>query len=158
MAKKTFYGNPVTVGASAISVRMPVVPTTTGTTIPAEGVAVTFNDLRYGVVGASSGSSYIPECEVARIASIIVPAGVHAIINFSDGRQFNCYCADKPVKVKPSMLAPAHAWRKLTDATTLFTVLICDAAGTPITGTGTALNAYSRMASGIQVNVAVRSY
>lgn len=158
MAKKRFYGEAVTIGASAISVRMPRSPTGSGVEVPAEGVAVTMNDLRYGVIGASSGNPYLPECDVARVASIIVPAGVHAIINFNDGRQLVCYCADKPVKVKPSMLSPAKAWRKLTDSTTLFTYLLCDANGTPITGTGTSVNPYSRMASGLQVNVAVRSY
>lgn len=157
MAKKKFYGDAVTIGASAVSVHFPKVAST-GYTVPETGVPVGLGHLRSGSLDTVDGSK-IPDCEVARIASIIVPAGVHAIIDFADGRQFKCYCADKPVKVKPSMLAPAHAWRAASDITPLFKFIICDATGKALTGNAaTTLQQYRGVADSFQVNVAVRSY
>lgn len=161
MAKKRFYGTPVIVGASAVSVKVPAFSNISTAAIPDGGVGVSLGQLKNGQMeaGASDYPSLIPDGEVARIASIIVPAGVHAIIDFIDGRQFVCYCADKPVKVKPSILAPAHAWRSMDDTTVLFKLTVCDAAGTAFVGSGTTVvNQYNRTAKSIQVNVAVRSY
>jgi hypothetical protein len=148
-----FYAAPVEVGASSLSVkgRSATVGAYNKAAQPGDGApSVTIAKLVEGIIAPSSDG--VDPIDCARLSSIVIPAGLHAIVDFMDGRRFNVYSADKPTKVKPSLLAPAHMWRVRDDTTAICKVWIED------NGSATETGIQDRQYAQVIFNLAIRTY